>query len=70
MTGAELKAIRMRLGLTRVAFARSLGYEGSDDNNHTLIKRIEQGKRDVTPLKALRAIELDQAGTTDMAKER
>lgn len=61
MTADEFRSIRERCGMTRVAFARALGYKGSDNNNHNLIKRIENGHREVMPLVAIKAIELAQA---------
>jgi transcriptional regulator with XRE-family HTH domain len=59
VTGEELAKIRKRCGMGRAEFARALGYEGSDENNVTLLKRMETGKREVVPTIALRAMDLD-----------
>src|SRR5712671_4886427 len=47
MTGAEFKAIRMRLGCTGEAFARALGYGGSAQNLKTHIWKYENGRREI-----------------------
>ena len=41
MQGNELKEIRERLGLERLAFARLLGYTGTDRNDEMRIRRYE-----------------------------
>ncbi len=60
MTPVDFKLIRLRLGMSRIEFARALGYKGSDENNATLIKRIEHGKREIVASRAIKALELDQ----------
>lgn len=64
MTGAELKALRQRAGMSWTQFARALGYEGSDDNERRRIRRLELRHHDAVPEDvALRAhaVELDLA---------
>jgi len=58
MTAEEFKAIRKARGETEIEFGRKLGYGGSDDNLARLIRRIETGKKEITPQKALKAIQL------------
>lgn len=43
MTPTELRAIRLRLGLSGAEFARLLGYEGNDVRN--MMSRLERGER-------------------------
>lgn len=42
MTPQELKNLRKRLGLERLTFARMIGYTGSDRNDVTRVKRLEE----------------------------
>jgi hypothetical protein len=49
VTGAELKAIRHRLGLSTIALGRALGYEGSDDTASVTIRRYESDARPIPP---------------------
>lgn len=58
MTPTEFKAIRKARNETLIQFARSLGYEGSDDNVQRLMRRIEAGQRPITPETAIKAIQL------------
>jgi transcriptional regulator with XRE-family HTH domain len=58
VTAEEFKAIRRERRQTEIEFARDLGYEGSDDTVKRLIRRIERGEKEITPVTALRAIEL------------
>lgn len=46
MKAQEFKNIRLRLGLERLAFARLLGYTGTDRNDETRIKQYERGGPD------------------------
>ena len=41
MTGAELRMMRKRLELERTEFALLLGYVGTNRNNETRVKRLE-----------------------------
>lgn len=41
MTGSELREIRRRLGLERLAMARLIGYTGTDRNDTMRVKRLE-----------------------------
>ena len=53
MTGAELKAIRKRLGLTTLAFGRALGYQGDDVSVAHAVRRFESSKgRKILPTMA------------------
>lgn len=45
MTGAEFKRIRKSLEMERGEFALLIGYRGSDRNNETKIKRLEDGEQ-------------------------
>lgn len=49
MTGAEFKAIRKRLGLSRAAFGYVLGYQGKAMNVNTLIWQMERDKKRIMP---------------------
>lgn len=63
VTGKEFQKIRRARGQTEIEFGRSLGYTGNDDTVKRLIRRIERGEKEITPVVALRAIELrDEAG--------
>jgi len=44
VTGAEMKALRLRLGLGRLEFARLIGYTGTDRNDEMRVKRYEDGE--------------------------
>ena len=45
MTGSEMKEARRKLGLSRVEFARLLGYTGTDRNDELRIKNYENDRR-------------------------
>ena len=47
MTGAELKAIRARLGMDALEFARWLGYRGPDSTVVRTLRRYENGHKPV-----------------------
>jgi len=47
MTGAEMAQIRVSLGLDRVAFARLIGYTGTDRNDETRIRKYEHDKQQI-----------------------
>lgn len=53
--GAELRRIRQRLGLSQTAFAVALGYAGSHAVRHSIMNRLETGKRSVPDRVQLRA---------------
>lgn len=46
MNAQEFKNSRQRLGLTRLEFARLIGYTGTDRNDETRIKKYERGGKD------------------------
>lgn len=46
MKAQEFKNIRQQLGLDRVAFARLIGYTGSDRNDETRIRKYERGGKE------------------------
>jgi transcriptional regulator with XRE-family HTH domain len=58
MTGEEFRAIRQSRGETEIECARRLGYTGSNDTVHRLVRRIERGEKEISAQVALRAIEL------------
>lgn len=58
MTGEEFRSIRQSRGETEIEFARSLGYKGTDKTVHRLVRRIERGEKDISPVIALRALDL------------
>lgn len=60
LTPAQFKAVRKDRGETEEQFARALGYQGSDNNNRRLIRRMESGEKPITPQIAVRAISLRQ----------
>lgn len=41
MTGADLRAIRERLGLQRLAWGRALAYQGTDESVSVCVRRVE-----------------------------
>lgn len=47
MTGPQLRAIRLALGLTQRLFGAALGYEG--DNVDEVIRKLERGIQPITP---------------------
>jgi transcriptional regulator with XRE-family HTH domain len=47
MMGAQFRSIRKKLGITKNQFAIELGYRGNDRNNCMLIKRYEQGRKQI-----------------------
>lgn len=47
MNGREMFDIRQRLGLTRLELAREIGYTGTDRNDTTLIRRYENGQKQI-----------------------
>lgn len=61
MTSEEFKSIRKARGETEIEFARALGYTGSDSTVNRLIRRIEAGTKEISPSKAIRAIQLRYA---------
>ena len=58
VTPSELSAIRDQLGLTRVAFARALGYAGNDNTCHKQIWQMEQGQKPISAAKSRAALDL------------
>lgn len=49
MTGAELAAIRHKLGLSTVGMGRALGYEGADKTVSVTVRRYESEGRPIPP---------------------
>lgn len=49
MTGAELKAIRKRLGLSTTEMGRAFGYAGGDVSTSGTIRKYESGQREIPP---------------------
>ena len=49
MTGAELKRIRHRLGLSAIAWGRALGYLGEDATVSVTVRRYESDGRPIPP---------------------
>lgn len=47
MTGAALRAIRQRLGLTQEALAAALGYPDPANGGRTRISKYESGRRPI-----------------------
>lgn len=47
MNGKEMAQIRGQLALDRVAFARLLGYTGTDRNDDTRIRKYENDKQQI-----------------------
>lgn len=55
MTGSELREVRRRLRLERLAMARLIGYTGTDRNDTMRIKRLENSS-DPVPLYIARLV--------------
>ena len=53
MTGAELKSIRHRLGLSTTQLGRAFGYAGSDVTASGTIRKYESDVRPIPPWLAL-----------------
>lgn len=62
MRGTEFRSIRKHLGLSLDEFALELGYSGTADGNRHTIKRLETGKRSISPQTARLAWMLKQFG--------
>lgn len=65
MTGAELKAIRNRLGLSTTALGRAFGYEGTDVTASGTIRKYESGQRPIPPWLGRLATMFDMHGVPD-----
>lgn len=52
MPPAELAAIRAQVGMTRVAFAKAIGYTGNDNTCHKQVWEMEEGRKPVSATKA------------------
>jgi transcriptional regulator with XRE-family HTH domain len=50
MAGADLRAARQELRLSKIQFGHLLGMTGENRNIHTTIKRYEEGRREVSPM--------------------
>lgn len=46
MNPQDFKNARQRMGLTRLEFARLIGYTGTDRNDETRIRKYERGGKD------------------------
>lgn len=62
MTGDELRTIRKRLGMSRVAFGRALGYRGNANTVNVAIAVYERGDRPLPPWIARLAVMYDRHG--------
>lgn len=62
MTGAELKEIRHRLGLSTTALGRAFGYQGRDVTASGTIRKYESGERPIPPWLARLAVMFDRHG--------
>lgn len=62
MTGDEMKAIRVGLGLTRVQFGNAIGYNGQWNTVNNSIKQYETGKREIPTWIATTVRALDHDG--------
>lgn len=62
MTGDDMRTIRAGLGLTRVQFARAIGYRGNDDTCQKSVEEYEKEKREIPPWIATRVRALDVDG--------
>lgn len=62
MTGAELKAIRGRLGLSAVQMGRAFGYAGDDTTISALISRYENDAKPIPHHLARLAVLFDKHG--------
>lgn len=47
MTGSELTKIRQQLDMTRLQFARLLGYTGTDRNDIMRLRKYEKDKKQI-----------------------
>jgi hypothetical protein len=56
MQSADLKKLRLRLGLDRLQFARLIGYTGTDRNDETRVRKYETTVR--PPLHIARFVDL------------
>jgi len=65
MIGADLKAIRKRLGLSTIQFARALGYQGEDNTVSVTVRRYESNAREIPPWIARLAEMFDRYGVPD-----
>lgn len=65
MTGAELKAIRHRLGLSTTALGRAFGYVGSEVTASGTIRKYESDARPIPPWLARLAQMFDMHGVPD-----
>jgi hypothetical protein len=53
MTGPKLIAIGQRLGLSRIEWARALGYSGSDESVRVCLSRMGSSERVTLPVERL-----------------
>ena len=58
MQSVELKQLRQRLGLSRLEFARLIGYTGTDRNDETRVRKYETTVQ--PPLHIARLVDLIQ----------
>lgn len=62
MSGAELKTIRNRLGLSAIQLGRAFGYVGGDNTVSVTIRRYESDERPLPPWLARLAVMFDRHG--------
>jgi transcriptional regulator with XRE-family HTH domain len=58
VTPAQLKSIRLALGLSLSQMGRALGYAGTRQNASTQVYRLETGRRPIGPQTAMAALHL------------
>ncbi|WP_157959915.1 helix-turn-helix domain-containing protein [Devosia submarina] len=68
MTGAEMQAIRKRLGLSTVQLGRAIGYVGADNTVSVTVRRYESDGRDIPPWIARLLIMFDRHGVPEEFK--
>jgi transcriptional regulator with XRE-family HTH domain len=65
MTGAEMKAIRQRLGLSTVQLGRAFGYAGNDNTTSVMIRKYESDGRPIPAYLERLLILFDRHGVPD-----
>lgn len=65
MTGDDLRAVRLSLGLSLVQMGRALGYQGTRETLNAQIHKYEAGQRPIPPWIARLVIMYDRFGLPD-----
>lgn len=47
MKGVELKRLRQEMGLSRLELAALIGYTGTNDNNRSRLRQMENGRKEI-----------------------